>query len=236
MVFLGHRETSTFAGQILSAPNSLSRHLKAGTRVTPRTPTPHAPSGSIFPACAQLPVLSILENPSLQPLTAAPRGTAARASQSRLSQSTPPAPRRRLTLALRARRSARRPRPAHAGGWGGGARLRCPQAPAPPHSSLALLPPRGPGPLLCVSFGRGAEVTAAAAGGGREGLWGAEGRGVRHLGEEKGGNPKLQPRTHRQSASLEDAGMLLLYFGSQKPSERCFLCQKTSSGRNLMRE
>lgn len=105
----------------------------------------------------------------------------------------------------------------------------------PPHSSPALLPPQGPGPLLCVSFGRGAEVTAAAAGGGREGLWGGEGRGVRHLGAGEGG-PKLQSRTRRRSARLEDAGMLLLCFGSQKPSECCFPCQKTSSGRSLVRE
>lgn len=50
LVSLGHRETSTFAGQILSAPNSLSGHLKTGTRFTPRTPTPHDPSGPHLPS------------------------------------------------------------------------------------------------------------------------------------------------------------------------------------------
>lgn len=90
-----------------------------------------------------------------------------------------PAPRSRpapgLTSALGARRPPRRPRPAHAGGWGGGARLGSPRAPAPQRQPRSH---RGLGPLLCVSFGHGgAEVTAVAGeAGGGSGFWGEGGR------------------------------------------------------------
>lgn len=195
LVFLEHRDNSTFAGQVLSAPNSLSRHLKAGTRVTPRnSPNSARPFGAHHPSLRTA-TRSLHPGEPFSPASysRSPWHRCPRLPEPSLP-STPPAPRRRLTLALRARRSARRPRPAHAGGWGGGARLRCPQAPAPPQQpGSPAHPPPGPGPLLCVSFGRGAEVTAAAAGGGREGLWGGKGRGVRHLGEEKGGIQSSSP-------------------------------------------
>lgn len=122
------------------------------TRLPP--PGPEPGTALLAPRSAQRP------GPAAPPAPARPRAPRPR-----------PIPAAGLTSALGARRPARRPRPAHAGGWGGGARLGSPRAPAP---QLQPRSPRGLGPLLCVSFGRGgAEVTAVAGGGGREWVLGS---------------------------------------------------------------
>lgn len=194
--------------------------------------SPCAPSSQ--PAHSGRPALAIPGNPSLQPPTAAPHGPRSPGlPEPVLPVHTPDPPRWRLTSARGARRSARRPRPAHAGGWGGGARLRCPQAPAPQRQPGS--PPPGPRPATLCQF----RPRGGSDGGGRgRGAGGALGRsGARRAPFWCGGEgPTLQPRTRRRSARLEHAGMLFLYFGSPRPREGCLLSQRTSAGRSLMRE
>lgn len=153
----------------------------------PRAPS--APHPSSHPATASaLPVLRHPDTlPSDHPLRRL-RHTSAPDSRPRLPRpaprpgpsspasasaaASPAASRPRLTSALRAQRPPRRPRPAHAGGWGWGRSARLPAGSRPPSCSPAA--PQGSGPLLCVSFGHGgAEVTEVAGeGGGREGVLG----------------------------------------------------------------
>jgi hypothetical protein len=167
----------------------------------PHSPTPRTATGSPQPHGPQHPFSPTTHSPYLgspQPRLQAP-GHTPRAGPSspvrgRTASPLPSGPAPRLPppclaspqrSALGARRPPRWPRPAHAGGWGGGRSAQLPAGSRPPQ--LRPRSPPGLGPLLCVSFGHsGAEVTTVAVeGGGREGVLG------RAQGQGEGASPSL---------------------------------------------